>query len=131
MRRKTKKRLKEHLSLYNITIFVAMVLMIAAIIFIFATSEHKTTDNNQAKSDTNQNISTPQNTNVVQVDENEARVIAVNKFKELGETIEKDKLNVVEIERGGQKCYFISSKSNTMEVSMSTGKITRLNSIAQ
>lgn len=61
------------------------------------------------------------------IDEEQAREKAVNKFKELGEEVNKDSLKVYEIDRDNQKDYFIKSEKNTMEIRKSDGQIVRVN----
>ena len=55
--------------------------------------------------------------------------VAIKKFEELGEKVNKDNLEVLKIERKGEFYYYISSKENTVEVRISDNKITRVNSV--
>ncbi len=55
--------------------------------------------------------------------------IAVARFKQLGETINKEDLEIVEIQRDGELYYYISAKENTLEIRKSDNKIVRENSI--
>lgn len=58
-----------------------------------------------------------------------AAKVAINKFKELGENVKKEDLEILKIQRDGEELYYISSKENTAEVRISDSKITRLNSV--
>ena len=55
--------------------------------------------------------------------------VAQEKFKELGEKIKKEDLEVLKIKRKGEYYYYISAKDNTVEVRIKDNKITRVNSI--
>ena len=55
--------------------------------------------------------------------------VAIKKFEELGEKVNKDNLEVLKIERKGEFYYYISSKENTVEIRISDNKITRVNSV--
>lgn len=54
---------------------------------------------------------------------------ALNKFRELGENVNENELEVMKIKRKNEYYYYISSKQNTVEVRLSDNKITRVNSI--
>lgn len=60
--------------------------------------------------------------------EEEARKVTVKQFKEIGEKIKEDELNVRKIIRNEEEYYFISSAKNTLEVKIKGGIITRINS---
>ena len=55
--------------------------------------------------------------------------VALNKFRELGENVNENELEVMKIKRKNEYYYYISSKQNTVEVRLSDNKITRVNSI--
>lgn len=62
--------------------------------------------------------------------ETAAKMIAISKFKELGETdITESNLQIMTIQRDGQDYYYITSSKNSMEIHIATGKTTRINSI--
>lgn len=54
---------------------------------------------------------------------------AVNKFKELGEQVKKEELEVLKIQRKGELYYYISAKENSVEIKIDTIEITRVNGI--
>ncbi len=55
--------------------------------------------------------------------------VALNKFRELGENVNENELEVMKIKRKNEYYYYISSKQNTVEVRLSDNKIIRVNSI--
>ena len=52
---------------------------------------------------------------------------AIKKFKELGEQVKKEELEVLKIQRKGELYYYISAKENSVEVKISNLEITRVN----
>lgn len=54
---------------------------------------------------------------------------AINKFKELGEQVKKEELEVLKIQRKGELYYYISAKENSVEIKIDTMEITRVNGI--
>lgn len=72
------------------------------------------------------------------VDENyqipisEAREKAIKIFNSLGEyDLSKDNVHVREVHRNGKKYYYVSSLENSLEIEINTGKITKINNVAQ
>ena len=64
------------------------------------------------------------------ISEKDARKLAKKQFKEMGEKGVKEKeLEVLKIEREGEEYYYISSAENTLEIKLTTGEITRINSV--
>ena len=61
--------------------------------------------------------------------EKQAKKTAVKQFKELGETTKEDELQIMKIQRKGEEYYYVTSKENTLEIKISTGKVTRINSV--
>ena len=55
--------------------------------------------------------------------------IAVKKFKELGEKVKKEQLEVLKIQRKGELYYYMSAKENSLEIKISDLQITRVNGI--
>ena len=55
--------------------------------------------------------------------------VAQEKFKELGEKVKKEELEVLKIKRKGEYYYYISAKDNTVEIRITDNKITRVNSV--
>lgn len=59
----------------------------------------------------------------------DAAKVAIKKFKDLGEDVNKSDLEILRIQRKGELYYYISSKDNTVEVRIKDNKITRVNSV--
>ena len=99
--------------------------------------QNKAQTENQTKPTTNSEISKKGEAKVVQsensaneINEQEARKLAVKQFKELNERWVKEKdLEVLEFSRANEYYYYISSKENTVEIKKDGGKITRINSV--
>lgn len=67
-----------------------------------------------------------------QIPISEAREKAIIIFNSLGEyNLNKDNVNVREVSRSGKKYYYISSLENSAEVEVSTGRVTKINNVAQ
>lgn len=61
----------------------------------------------------------------------EARQKAIIIFNSLGEKdLSKENVSVTEINRKGQKYYYISSEENNAEVEINTGRITKINGVS-
>jgi len=61
--------------------------------------------------------------------ENQAKKTAVKQFKKLGENTKEEDLQIMKIQRKGEEYYYITSKENTLEIKIDTGKVTRINSV--
>lgn len=89
--------------------------------------------NNGQNNSQNTNSNIDNNTTVNTTgDANEAaaRLIAASKFRELGESnVAENSLAVMKIQRQGEEYYYISSAQNSLEIKISSGQITRINSI--
>lgn len=121
MKRKTKKWFKRHI--YSMSIICLIFIIIVSVCIIFREDITKAFDH--VSTDIVAQVKEKQ-----KMTEKKARKMAVEKFKELGEqNIQESDLNVNEIERNGEKYYFIASKDNTLEIMISTGEIKRINSI--
>lgn len=118
------------------------------------TNEKNTNVNNKNEQNTNgiknnnQNYNQGTNSNIGDIDNNNdidnnttvnttgdanesaARLIAASKFRELGENnVSENSLNVMKLQRQGEEYYYVSSDNNSVEIKISSGKITRVNSI--
>ena len=61
--------------------------------------------------------------------EEEAKELAIKQFKKIGEkNLEKDKINIIKIDRNGEEYYYVTSAENTAEIKIKGGQITRINS---
>lgn len=67
-----------------------------------------------------------------QISISEAREKAIIIFNSLGEyNLSKENVNVREINRDGNKYYYVSSLENSAEIEINTGKVTKINNVAQ
>jgi len=72
-----------------------------------------------------------ENIQTTQEDKQKQRAIdvAITKFKEMGEELEKSDLEILRIQREGKLYYYISSPENTLEIECETAIISRVNGI--
>ena len=139
-----KRRRKKGYDAYSIAIVVCVVLITTSLWVIF--EPHKlimsgiqsaktkieagSAKNEDNKSgDSNSNTKKQSTEQDGKISEDAAKDIAVKKFKELGEDVDKESLDIVQLERSKKMYYFVSSDKNTMEVSVDEGKITRVNAV--
>ena len=61
------------------------------------------------------------------ISEDAARELAVKQFQKLNETIKKEELEVISLNRYNEAYYYIVGKDNTMEIKIKGGEITRIN----
>lgn len=65
-----------------------------------------------------------------EISEDKAAEIAIAQFSQMGETgLQKNEMEIMQIQRSGELYYYISSPENTAEIKIKGGKITRLNSV--
>lgn len=126
--KKTIKTIKKIFSLYNLAILACIVIIIVSIYVIFKpNNKEKSADKNVTQ---NVKIEVVKS-NTKEITEENARNLAKKQFKKLGEkNIKEEELSVEKIQRQGEEYYYISSKENTLEIQIKSGKITRVNSVA-
>lgn len=151
MEKSTKKKLKKIFNLYNLAIVACVILIVVSLVIIIepdfsgmfksdnnvVVENKEVTDKNQQGSKENTEPKKSDDVKVVandnsgeKISEKDARKLAKKQFKELGEKdIDTDALEVLKVEREGQEYYYISSAENTVEISVKTGEITRINSV--
>ena len=154
------KRSRSFISTQNLLIILCLLLIAVAVHMLFSEDDekivvgqakeqtqaqnqekdqvqNKAQTENKTKHTTNSEISKKGEAKVVQsgnsaneINEQEARKLAVKQFKELNERWVKEKdLEVLEFSRANEYYYYISSKENTVEIKKDGGKITRINSV--
>lgn len=94
-----------------------------------ANQSYKNTANASKENEKSTNVASTANKDSEGKEADVAAKVAINKFKELGENVKKEDLEILKIQRDGEELYYISSKENTAEVRISDSKITRLNSV--
>ena len=140
MKRKTKKWLKKHLNLYNMGIIVAVLMIIISLIVIFRSniaagfsaigSTIKDMTYHPEERDFNGvKVVASKKREDQEITEDEARDMAITQFERLGENVNKDDIRIVKLKRNDNMYYFISSKENTMEISIQGGIVTRINAV--
>lgn len=125
MNEKVEKFIKKYFTLYNLAIAGAVIVIIVSLIIIFmpegGKSKQKTVDGVK--------VVTSKTKEDEQITEEDARKLAVKQFKKLGETINKDDVQVNKIQRQGEEYYYIASPRNTLEIKILGGEIKRINSV--
>lgn len=118
-----KGKIKEMFSLYNIAIVACVIIIIVSLYIIFKPNkkEGKVTVDGVEVVQTNKKESE-------EISEKEARKIAVKQFKNLGENVKGESLELTMIQRKGEEYYYIVSKKNNIEVKIKGGKVTKINS---
>lgn len=138
MNKKVKKWMRRYLNLYNLSIVGAILIIIISLCVIFRTNIQagftaigskiqEITYKPKEKTLNGVKVVTPSIKPSQELTEEEAREMAVEQFKRLGENVEKEKLKVSRLKRSDAMYYFISSDKNTMEVSIEGGIIKRIN----
>ena len=134
---KIKKKLKRIFRPYNIIVTLC-VCAIAISVYLLLKPEGETsifaqtkeTVANEEKSHTTTNEVKVVKSAGKEVNENEAKKLAVKQFKELKEKGVKEKeLEIIEFQRANELYYYISSKENTVEIKKLDGSITKINSV--
>lgn len=120
-----KKVLKRIFSLYNIAVFICVLIIAISLFIIFMPQKEAKIVKNGieiVQSDIKEN-------EILQ--EKDAKELAIKQFKMLGEkNVKNENLEILKITRQKEEYYFISSKENTVEISLKGGKITMINSMS-
>lgn len=139
MKRKTKKWIKKHLNLYNLSIIGLVLIIIISLCVIFRdnignvansiVSNIKEMDSSSEEKELNgvKVVASSIKENE-EITEEKAKKMAVKQFKRLGENIKADQLNLTPIRRSGERYFYITSEENTLEIRVLGGEITRINS---
>lgn len=125
MNEKTEKFIKRYFTLYNLAIAGAIIVILVSLIIILKPEGEK----NKPKTVDGVKIVTSKIQENEEISEEEARKLAVKQFKKLGETINKDDVQVNKIQRQGEEYYYIASPKNTVEIKILGGQIKRINSV--
>ena len=139
MKRKTKKWIKKHLNIYNLSIIGLVLIIIISLCIIFRenigniansiSSNIKGIDSSAEEKELDGvKIVSSSIKQDEEITEEKARKMAVKQFKRLGEKIKEDELKVTPIRRNGERYYYIITEKNTLEIKILGGEITRINS---
>ena len=116
-----KRKLKRTITPYNIAITICLIVLITSLCIILKPETKKTPSGiTIVSSKTKENE---------EITEEEAKELAIKQFKKIGEkNLEKDKINIIKIDRNGEEYYYVTSAENTAEIKIKGGQITRINS---
>lgn len=114
-------KLKRYFNLYNLAILCCVIAVVVGLYFLLKSEKGKTTQSGIEIVDTNIKEDG-------EISEEKAKEVAIKQFKNLGEKVSREDLNIKKIKRQGEEYYYITSKENTMEIKIKGGKITRINS---
>ena len=116
-----KRKLKRALTPYHIATTICLIVLITSLCIILKPETKKTPIGiTVVSSKTKENE---------EITEEEAKELAIKQFKKIGEkNLEKDKINIIKIDRNGEEYYYVTSAENTAEIKIKGGQITRINS---
>ena len=116
-----KRKLKRALTPYNIATTICLIVLITSLCIILKPETKKTPSGiTVVSSKTKENE---------EITEEEAKELAIKQFKKIGEkNLEKNKINIIKIDRNGEEYYYVTSAENTAEIKIKGGQITRINS---
>ena len=116
-----KRKLKRALPPYHIATTICLIVLITSLCIILKPETKKTPSGiTVVSSKTKENE---------EITEEEAKELAIKQFKKIGEkNLEKDKINIIKIDRNGEEYYYVTSAENTAEIKIKGGQITRINS---
>ncbi len=116
-----KRKLKRALTPYHIATTICLIVLIISLCIILKPETKKTPSGiTVVSSKTKENE---------EITEEEAKELAIKQFKKIGEkNLEKDKINIIKIDRNGEEYYYVTSAENTAEIKIKGGQITRINS---
>ena len=119
--KKLKRKLKRALTQYHIATTICLIVLITSLCIILKPETKKTPSGiTVVSSKTKENE---------EITEEEAKELAIKQFKKIGEkNLEKDKINIIKIDRNGEEYYYVTSAENTAEIKIKGGQITRINS---
>mgnify|MGYP001478608686 CR=1 FL=1 len=116
-----KRKLKRALTPYHIATTICLIVLIISLCIILKPETKKTPSGiTVVSSKTKENE---------EITEEEAKELSIKQFKKIGEkNLEKDKINIIKIDRNGEEYYYVTSAENTAEIKIKGGQITRINS---
>lgn len=115
-----KRKLKRALTPYHIATTICLIVLITSLCIILKPETKKTPSGITVVSS-----KTKENEEITE----EAKELAIKQFKKIGEkNLEKDKINIIKIDRNGEEYYYVTSAENTAEIKIKGGQITRINS---
>ena len=140
MGRRGKRFKKKKLKWHKLVIIICLALIIVSLYFIFKYKDKLNFKNifgGSNISSINDKNNTVDGVEIVpndnkenkEISEEDAKNIAIRQFANLGEGANPNKLNVIRLQRNGEEFFYVSSPKNTVEIRISDGKITKINSV--
>lgn len=122
---------KRVFNMYSVIVLICIILIIIAIVTIFCKKE-KSADINENDQGIVENVEENEEKNIIlktgDANERAAKIIAIEKFKELGEdNLKNEDLKLSNITKDGEAYYYIASEKNSMEMHVESGRITKIN----
>lgn len=131
--KRAKKKVRRIFGIYNFAIFGCIILICASIYMIFKSNISEFANNIGKSIEKKQDkieIVESEVKSGEKTSEKQAKKTAVKQFKNLGEKVKEEELEIMKIQRKGEEYYYVTSKENTLEIKISTGKVTRINSVS-
>lgn len=125
---------KRIFSLCNFIILICVIAIIASLVMIIKPNFNQLLESILGEFKDYETVTASNGIKIVisntkgRISEENAKELAKNQFKELGDKVEKDKIKVMRIVRKGEGYYYVTSPRNSLEIQITTGKITRINS---
>lgn len=140
MGRRGKRFKKKKFKWHKLVIIICLALIIVSLYFIFKYKDKLNFKNifgGSNISSINDKNNTVDGVEIVpndnkenkEISEEDAKNIAIRQFANLGEGANPNKLNVIRLQRNGEEYFYVSSPKNTVEIRISDGKITKINSV--
>lgn len=140
MGRRGKRFKKKKFKWHKLVIIICLALITVSLYFIFKYKDKLNFKNifgGSNKSSINDKNNTVDGVEIVpndnkenkEISEEDAKNIAIRQFANLGEGANPNKLNVIRLQRNGEEFFYVSSPKNTVEIRISDGKITKINSV--
>ncbi len=130
--KRAKKKVRRIFSIYNFAIFGCIILICASLYMVFKPNINEFVSNIGKSIEKKQDgveIVDSEVKSGEKTSEKQAKKTAVKQFKNLGEKVKEEELEIMRIQRKGEEYYYVTSKENTLEIKISTGKVTRINSV--
>lgn len=115
------KKVKKVFNLYNIAIFICIILIIGSIYIIFKPEKKMTSDGIK--------IVQTGLKETEEITEEKAKKTAVKQFEILGEKTKVEDLKITKIRRKEEEYYYIKSAKNSLEIRIKGGVIERINTV--
>ena len=118
---KMEKKRKKGFNIRIFGIIICIILIIASLCIIFRPDKIITTYGLE--------VFQPKIGKDEEITKDQAREIAVKQFEKMGENVDKNKLEVLDLQRKDGQYYYISAQRNSLEIRVKGGEITRINAV--